>query len=126
MRLTKIVGVVAGTLVIAACAGKPAALDLSTSANLQCKANAGVSLMDSTLTIGAGSKPTPGYNVQLEEQIDDDGHIKLTYDVSSPRTGVILPQMITTPCLYVTLPDDWERLSVINKESGQSWVFDRP
>lgn len=126
MRLTKIIGVVLSAISLAACAGKPAALNLSTSANLQCKAKAGVSLMDSTLTIGAGQKPTPGYNVQLVEQMDDDGHIKLMYDISSPREGAILPQMITTPCLYVTLPDDWKRLSVSNKASGQSWVFDRP
>lgn len=126
MRLTTLVGVVISAISLVACAGKPAAIDLSTSANLQCKAGEGVSLMDSTLTISAGQKPTPGYNVVLVEQSDDDGDVELTYDISSPREGAILPQMMTSPCLYVTLPDDWTRLSVSNKASGQRWVFDRP
>lgn len=111
--------------VISACAGQPATIELETKSNLQCGGSAGVSVVDAQLTIAAGEKPTPGYSINLIEQVNKNGHISLAYDVSSPREGAILPQMMTSPCLYVTLPDDWKRLSVTNNETGQNWIFEQ-
>ena len=110
--------------VLSACAGTTSQLDLVASTDLHCGSIPSVTVVDDVLTIGAGEKPTPGYAVQLNEQSRKGDSIRIAYQVSGPKEGAILAQMITSPCTRVTLPEDWQRLTVENKDSGQQWVFE--
>jgi len=124
VRLFSSLLVAASAAVLSACAGTTSQLDLAASTDLHCGSIPSVTLVDDVLTIGAGEKPTPGYAVQLNEQSRKGDNLRIAYQVSGPKEGAILAQMITSPCTRVTLPEDWQRLTVENKDSGQQWVFE--
>jgi len=111
---------------LTACAGTATPVNLAATAELHCGRIASVTVVDDVLTIGAGEKPTPGYSVQLTEQTRKGDHLTVEYAISEPPQGAILAQMMTSPCSHISLPEDWQRLTVQNKTSGQQWVFERP
>jgi len=124
MQLSRLLLSLLCAFVLTACAGTTTNIELATTADLHCGAIPSVTVVDNVLAIGAGEKPTPGYSVVLTEQTRKGDHVSITYEISSPRQGAILPQMMTSPCSRVTLPEDWQRLTVKNNETGQQWVFD--
>ena len=109
---------------LTACAGTSTQLDLAAANDLHCGPIPSVTVVDDILTIGVGEKPTPGYAVQLSDQSRKDDHVKISYQISSPREGAFMAQMMTSPCSRIVLPEGWQRLSVENQESGQQWVFE--
>ncbi len=115
--------VVMSAVVLSACAGTTSQLDLAATMDMHCGSIPSVTVVDDVLTIGAGEKPTPGYAVQLDEQSRKGDNVRIAYQVSGPKEGAIMAQMITSPCTRVTLPEGWQRLTVENKDSGQQWVF---
>lgn len=114
------------TSLLGACAGQARPVELESRVALHCAVIESVSLVGDELTINAGEKPTPGYGVELVSQTRDRDHIQVAYRLSTPAAGAILPQMMTSPCRQIVLPDDWKRLSVTNEDSGQTWVFEHP
>ena len=111
---------------LSACAGQARPVELESRVSLHCAVIESVSLVDSELTINAGEKPTPGYGIEIVSQTRDRDRIAVAYRLSTPAAGAILPQMMTSPCRQIQLPDDWERLNVTNEDSGQTWVFEHP
>lgn len=109
---------------VTACMSAPTqVLDLAIENKTRCSAPAGVTLTDKGLMISAGSKPTPGYAIEVVRQEQQSGSIELDYQVSSPAGGAIMAQVLTSPCGYLSLPDDWQSLSVTNIDSGETWSF---
>jgi len=113
-------------VMITGCAGQAKPVELTSEVSQSCAVMAGVSLLKNELTINAGEKPTPGYSVELVTQTRDRKGLKVEYQLGQPATGAILPQMLTSPCRRILLPEDWERLTVVNKDSDQQWVFEQP
>lgn len=110
---------------LSGCAGTATPIDLTTRTEMHCGRLASVTVLDDVVSIGAGERPTPGYAVELTSQTRKKDHIKLNYRVSTPTPGAMLPQMMTSPCQRIELPDDWQRLTVTDEDSGQDWIFER-
>ncbi|MDF1763459.1 MAG: protease complex subunit PrcB family protein [Oleibacter sp.] len=113
------------SLSLVACAAPSNTIELATQANNQCSVIESVVVMDDLLTINAGERPTLGYAVQLTEQTQADAKVTLMYQITSPPKGAMVAQMMTSPCLYVTLPKEWQTVIVINETSAQRWTFNR-
>ena len=114
------------TPLLGACAGQARPVELESRVSLHCAVIESVSLVDGELTINAGEKPTPGYGIEIVSQTRDRERITVAYRLSTPAAGAILPQMMTSPCRQIQLPEDWKRLNVSNEDSGQTWVFEHP
>jgi len=116
----------ASVATLTACAGSATNMNLAATAELHCGRIASVTVVDDVLTIGAGEKPTPGYSVELTEQTRKRDSLTVEYTINGPQPGAIMAQMLTSPCSHISLPGDWQRLTVMNKDSGQKWVFEHP
>ena len=82
--------------------------------------------MPQQLTIMAGDRPTPGYQVIVSSATQQGSQIDINYFIQTPPPGSFLPQMMTRPCVNVMLPKQgWSRLKVINVETEQAWQFNR-
>jgi len=126
MQVIRATVVLCCSLMLAACAGQAKPVELYSKNSLNCGVMAGVTLLDRELTINAGERPTPGYGVEVKEQTSDRKGVNIAYEISKPAAGSMLPQMMTSPCRRITLPEDWKRLTVTDLESGQKWVFEQP
>ena len=69
--------------------------------------------------VALGRKPTPGYTLALTEdnvQIDHR-RLQLPLTFTSPATGILQAQVITSPCLYLQIPaKDYQQITVPNSD----------
>lgn len=114
------------TLSLSACTLSPKPMTLVAENHLHCGNSDGVALDGTLLTIRAGSRPTPGYAVELLSQTRRSDHLQITYQVSEPPAGRMLAQMLTSPCTTLQLPETWDSLRVVNQQSGKVWDFEHP
>lgn len=56
------------------------------------------------LAVTLGLKPTPGYGIMLVSW-SSDTELEIVVKLSAPSKGSMLPQMITWPCIVLTIPD---------------------
>lgn len=107
---------------LSACATvMPLSLPLSTMD--QCAAPEGVSLRFNALTIALGERPHAGYGIDLVGQQQDDGDYQLIFRERYPDPDRQYAQVITSPCLQVILPADWQHLTVTDQLSGREWTL---
>jgi hypothetical protein len=52
----------------------------------------------------AGDRPTPGHGVEVVEARRHGDQLEILVKESRPSTGVVLPQLMTSPFHIVTLP----------------------
>jgi|AZII01.1.fsa_nt_gi hypothetical protein len=114
------------TAALAGCAGHLENIKMPNNAALHCVVMEGVVVVDGTLTIAAGERPTPGYSVELSKQQRENNHLTVEYFIATPPAGRVLPQMMTSPCRRIELPQDWHRITVVNRDTSQQWVFEHP
>lgn len=72
------------------------------------------------LLVALGERPTPGYGAGLE-RVEAVSRDRLTLQLSarSPEPGSLLAQVITTPCLALSVPEEgWSGLTVTLPEEG--------
>lgn len=73
-----------------------------------------------TLIIRLGPRPTPGYGVEVvRQQQMEEGRIELVFQESKPKPGMMMAQVMTSPCLTVSLPVSWSSLTVSELGSSQ-------
>ena len=111
---------------LSACTLTPEPMTLVAENKQHCGNETGAGLDGDVLTIRAGSRPTPGYAVELLSQTRRSGHLQITYQIAEPPPGRMLAQMITSPCTHIALPSDWESLRVVNQQSGEIFDFEHP
>lgn len=71
------------------------------------------------IAISRGHQPTPGYRLTLEgaERRDTTALIRVTWE--SPASGAVLPQVMTHPCLVVSLDaGPWQQVEAVD-QSGR-------
>jgi hypothetical protein len=56
------------------------------------------------VAISRGRQPTPGYTLALEGARRQDGTAVVSLRWETPESGAVLAQMMTHPCLVVSLP----------------------
>ncbi|MCY0963637.1 protease complex subunit PrcB family protein [Parathalassolituus penaei] len=114
-------------LMITACStAQPAeTAALATVQELNCPYPAGVDLDNhrQSVRISLGRRPSAGYHIELTRQDVDSGNLFLEF--SEQRPDGMAAQMLTSPCMTVSLPDDWQQLVVQNRQNGQRWQFSR-
>ena len=103
---------------LSACTLTPEPMALVAKNQQHCAREPGVDLEGDLLSIRAGSRPTPGYAVELLSQTRRTGHLQITYQIAEPPPGRMLAQMITSPCTHIDLPSDWKTLRVVNQQTG--------
>jgi len=60
-----------------------------------------------------GQKPTAGYSLGLAEFSQEDGTLNLQMDVKAPAPGMMVAQVITSPCAVLAVAGgDWARVEV--------------
>ncbi len=93
---------------------------------LHCRLEEGVLLADdgSSVTISLGRRPTLGYRVRIEDQEVDGTEVYLGVREIKPASKGAVAQIMSSPCLTVTLPDDWTVLNVENTESERTMRFE--
>lgn len=98
---------------------------LATVQDLNCPFPAGVDLTTDrqALRISLGRRPTAGYGIELTRQDVEGDHLVLEFSEQQPKG--MAAQMLTSPCMTVLLPDDWQQLVVQNRQNGQRWQFSR-
>lgn len=111
---------------LSACTLTPEPMSLVAENKQHCGQASGATLDGDVLTIRAGSRPTPGYAVELLSQTRRSGHLQITYQIAEPPAGRMLAQMITSPCTHIQLPSDWESLRVVNQQSGEIFDYEHP
>lgn len=63
--------------------------------------------------VGVGQKPTSGYGVTLADSRIRDGQLDINVSVRAPAEGVMLAQVLTTPCAVIAVSDEgWASLKV--------------
>ncbi|WP_028294199.1 protease complex subunit PrcB family protein [Oceanobacter kriegii] len=104
---------------------QPQAVRLVQESELRCYGKAGVYIQDeeSRVRIALGRRPTAGYNVMVTESTVTGASVTLHFREAAPEPGMMVPQVLTYPCLRVSLPDTWGHLHVVDDSSGQEWDF---
>ena len=72
----------------------------------------------SVIVISIGQRPTPGYAVDVPAGSVTRKGASLTISAvwQQPREGAILPQVITSPCIAITVPNvPYSTLKVVNQ-----------
>ncbi|MDX1588153.1 MAG: protease complex subunit PrcB family protein [Oleiphilaceae bacterium] len=66
------------------------------------------------LLVALGERPTPGYGAELDRvEVVSGDRLSLHLNASKPEEGSLLAQVITTPCLALSLPEGgWSALTV--------------
>ncbi|MBJ6137196.1 protease complex subunit PrcB family protein [Marinobacter litoralis] len=60
-----------------------------------------------------GQKPTAGYSLGLAEVSQEKNTLKLRMDVKAPAPGMMVAQVITSPCVVLaTAGGNWDRIEV--------------
>ncbi|MDO6682791.1 protease complex subunit PrcB family protein [Oceanobacter sp. 5_MG-2023] len=118
-------------LVLTACASVAGSVvDLGDHAEnqLHCGMDAGVTLKEdgSQVVIALGPRPTPGYQVVLEQSEMRDSMVSVTFHEQLPQQGSIAAQVMTSPCIMLALPETWQSLRVSSSDSGAVWQFFNP
>lgn len=92
---------------------------------LDCSSPAGVVLESDQLTlrIALGRRPTSGYAVQVLQQQVDGTHIRIAFE--EQKSVGMAAQVLTSPCVRIALPDDWQQLNVRDQQNGLDWNFVR-
>jgi hypothetical protein len=63
--------------------------------------------------VGLGQKPTSGYGITLAGSRIRGGQLQIAVTVREPGKGVMLAQVLTTPCAVVAVSDEgWRSLKV--------------
>ena len=78
-----------------------------------------------TLLVSLGAKPTPGYRVTdivAVEYLSESSHLDLMLRVSSPAKDILLPQVLTAPCVAIQL-EKVPMSSVSLKDSNELTAF---
>lgn len=70
------------------------------------------------LLISLGAKPTPGYGIDVAEEASiTDGVLTLAVALTTPPPGSILPQVLTMPCVVLTVPrEGYQRLALVDTD----------
>ncbi|WP_419811360.1 protease complex subunit PrcB family protein [Bacterioplanoides sp.] len=91
-----------------------------------CTAHEGVALINRDgVRLSLGQRPSAGYGID-HRMTERDGMVSIHYRETRPAEGYLTAQVITTPCVYVALPANWQTARVVNKDSGQTWEFRSP
>ena len=87
---------------------------------LHCQLEEGVILADdmSSVVVSLGWRPSLGYRVRVEDEDIDGTEVYLGVREIKPASSNAVAQVMSSPCLTITLPDDWTTLVVENTESG--------
>lgn len=65
------------------------------------------------IIVTLGQKPTAGYSVGLENVAWDNPVLRLTMRVSEPAPGMMVAQVITSPCVVLAVNgDNWQKVEV--------------
>ncbi len=98
---------------------------LAITASNHCADPEGVAMRGNAVTIALGSRPTTGYGVDIVQQAGRVSDMVLTFQEKKPAPNTMQGQMMTSPCLQIMLPAEWQKLTVIDQESQQRWRFTR-
>jgi len=83
---------------------------------------------DYVLVVALGQRPTPGHGAQLN-RIETQGNDKISIQLEpvSPAPGSMQAQVITTPCLVLSVPSSgWYEITVSLDAEGFPLSVDRP
>lgn len=91
-----------------------------------CTAHEGVALINRDgVRLSLGQRPSAGYGIDHSVR-EEEGVVSIHYRETRPPEGSLSAQVITTPCVYVPLPQNWQKARVVNKDNGQTWEFRSP
>ncbi|ASP40422.1 hypothetical protein CHH28_17825 [Bacterioplanes sanyensis] len=109
---------------LSACTTAPKApMQLPMSQTNHCAVPVGVHVKQRALTISLGQKPTAGYGIDVVAQEGNDESLTLTFRERSPAPGMVVAQVMTSPCLEVMLPPNWQQVTVLRAGTQQRWQF---
>lgn len=77
------------------------------------------------LIIGLGKRPTTGYEMAISRQQLIGGELQISYSETQPEWDDSKPQVISSPCMIIALPEVWNGLRVTEDTSGNSVYFRR-
>lgn len=109
---------------LTACATAPVdAVRLPMSQTNHCAAPAGVTVKQRALTISLGQRPTSGYAIDVVAQEGSEHSLTLTFRETTPAAGMMVAQVMTSPCLEVMLPQGWQEVTIKRSGTVQQWHF---
>jgi len=109
-----------------ACCDSASGKGLPMKQELHCQKEEGVMLSDdqNSVVVSLGWRPTLGYRVRVEDQDIDGTEVYLGVEEVKPASSMAVAQVTSSPCLTVTLPEEWTVLVVENTESGRIKRFE--
>lgn len=88
-----------------------------------CGSREGVTLLSNAqIRVSLGQRPSAGYSLH-HRQTNNNGYVNIHYREMTPDADQLTAQIITTPCMFVSLPENWHSVQVINDDNGQMWEF---
>lgn len=110
-------------LLMLSCSSTELAVPLEVKQSAQCHTPYGVRLLGTTtLEIALGSRSTSGYSIQHQVIHVRDG-FKIDFQEQPPASGQHLAQVMTSPCIRLSLPSAWQHLYVKDANKHESWEF---
>ena len=81
----------------------------------------------SVIVISMGQKPTPGYAVEVPEgsAVLQGESLNISSVWQQPAEGAILPQVITSPCVAITIPRARFNAVKIENQHGDIVIYQR-
>ncbi|MFO8141282.1 MAG: protease complex subunit PrcB family protein [Marinobacter sp.] len=68
---------------------------------------------EALVIVTLGQKPTAGYSVGLDSASRENKTLKLVMTVTQPAPGMMVAQVITSPCVVLAVADEgWQRLEI--------------
>ncbi|GGC58234.1 protease complex subunit PrcB family protein [Marinobacter halophilus] len=68
---------------------------------------------ESLVIVTLGQKPTAGYSVKLDSATRENKALRLAMNVTEPAPGMMVAQVITTPCVVLAVTGEgWRRLEI--------------
>lgn len=78
------------------------------------------------LLVAMGRKPTPGFGLNLVNAESDGETLNIRVSAHSPAPGMVMAQMITEPCLILSVPQQgWQKIS-ISGAGPTKWSLTHP
>jgi len=79
------------------------------------------------LIVYAGLKPSAGYRISADEKMIriEDGVLRVVVDIQTPQPGQMQAQMLTAPCLVLSVPSGGYREIEIVDTFGKQLVEKR-
>ena len=74
------------------------------------------------MVISMGQKPTPGYSIEISGGEVADGSLTITSVWQEPAEGTILPQVLTSPCIEVSVPSAQYNAVRIEDQFGETII----